>query len=954
MPNASQPLRRLLVLLPLAAALARPSLAQTGDVDRRRDCVHLQLPVAEASAALAGWEKRSATEIVPAVDARLLNRLRALAHKRGIDATASAPLDRLERWTRVRTFGRDATAELAPFFGLELLEPVYRHWTASLPNDPLLASQTYVPLLGMSSAFDVVRGDQAPVLVGVVDAGTDWRHVDLRSNIFERPEEIEGNGVDDDSNGFVDDVRGWNFANDSNDPTGLPTTPLNAQHGTHIAGIIGAVSDNGIGISGVSWNARLLPVNVGTADPAADRSIDYAYEGLLYAAASGVDIINVSWGRSSGRWSDYEHDVLLAIESIGVLVVAAAGNQLELAPFYPAYYPSVLSVTRVGLDLTHHFSANHDTWIDLSAPGSRILSTVPGDAYGLLDGTSQAAALVSGIAALLCVQQPHWQPAQLRQQLRWTAADISAWNPGLELELGTGLVDPTAALTETPPGLEISQLRLASVDGGGLPTRGELVGVYFELHNHLQSSGSVRIELTNRHPSLLEVRDDFLIGAVAAGQTLTVQPGLLLWADDDAPIGELGDIVLQLQVDGRRVHQGFSVEPIPAHIELSGRGIEFTHTNNGRLAYLQPLRARDPGGRGIGRPGMLTQVQLGSLLVGVDGSRVADALSAPNNLQLFGDFRPPFVGSLELTPEGASSTFTDFLASPRVGVRVVQRSILFEDLRRGDAAISVYELTPSLGDWSGARAGLLIDFEMRQPGQPEHNRIHFDAQRALLWAEDESQTRELIGVCVLEAPGAVGWTWLRDLRPEADDGRPYLFDGADLSYSPSEAVLWYLLSRHEPSDASESAGVAGVLHCGPFDRTMGEPARLVVAWLMASDEAALAAAAGQAKQSWAFLREGLPILPAARLALLPNLPNPFNPRTEIRFTLDSQQRAQLLVFDARGRLVRNLLNQSLLSGYHRVTWDGRDDLGESVGSGVYRVLLRGVNESDQQSVVLVR
>jgi hypothetical protein len=135
---------------------------------------------------------------------------------------------------------------------------------------------------------------------------------------------------------------------------------------------------------------------------------------------------------------------------------------------------------------------------------------------------------------------------------------------------------------------------------------------------------------------------------------------------------------------------------------------------------------------------------------------------------------------------------------------------------------------------------------------------------------------------------------------------------------------------------------------------MGTQARLVVAWLMASDEGALFAAAAEARQSWAFLREGLPILPAARLALLPNLPNPFNPRTEIRFTLDAQQQARLLVFDARGRLVRNLLNQSLLSGYHRVTWDGRDDLGEPVGSGVYRVVLRGANESDQQPVVLVR
>jgi hypothetical protein len=154
----------------------------------------------------------------------------------------------------------------------------------------------------------------------VVDGGTDWRHEDLVGVSRGNPDEIEGNGLDDDGNGWVDDTRGWNFATDDADPTGLVSTPLSAEHGTHIAGVICADDTNGKGVVGISGGARLLAVNA--ADPEEDLIIAHGYEGILYAALSGADVINASWGRT-GRWSSFEADLLDAVEELGAVVVAA-------------------------------------------------------------------------------------------------------------------------------------------------------------------------------------------------------------------------------------------------------------------------------------------------------------------------------------------------------------------------------------------------------------------------------------------------------------------------------------------------------------------------------------------------------------------------------------------------------------------------------------------------------
>ena len=223
-------------------------------------------------------------------------------------------------------------------------------WTLADPNDPMFSNQTDLTHLRLPEAWDVVKGMDGDVVIAIVDGGGEWRHEDLRANVWTNENEIPGNELDDDNNGFIDDVHGVNFANGDdhdNDPTGLPGTPGSANHGTASAGAAGAVSDNGVGISGTAWNAELMHINAGCMEH--DEFICHGYEGIVYAAVNGADIINASWGGlgGTGEITRLLDESLDFVTDMGALVVAAAGNDNlsnDVYSTYPARHPRVLSV----------------------------------------------------------------------------------------------------------------------------------------------------------------------------------------------------------------------------------------------------------------------------------------------------------------------------------------------------------------------------------------------------------------------------------------------------------------------------------------------------------------------------------------------------------------------------------------------------------------------------------
>ena len=277
----------------------------------------------------------------------------------------------------------------------------------------------------VDAAWSVTTGDPG-VVVAVIDTGVDQSHPDLAANTWVNPgEDCDGcrtDHVDNDGNGYVDDWRGWDFINGDNNPAD------DQGHGTHVAGTIGAVGNNGVGVVGVNWNVRLMGLKFLGSDGSGTTAD--AVSAILYAAANGADVLNNSW--AGGDFSQSLLEAIQFADARDSLFVAAAGNDgtdNDSAPTYPASYdvPNVLAVAASDSNDRHAFFSNFGKQsVDVSAPGVNIYSTWPGGSYQYASGTSMAAPHAAGIAALVEAAQPGASDVGVKTLLLRTADPIAA------------------------------------------------------------------------------------------------------------------------------------------------------------------------------------------------------------------------------------------------------------------------------------------------------------------------------------------------------------------------------------------------------------------------------------------------------------------------------------------------------------------------------------------------
>lgn len=334
-------------------------------------------------------------------------------------------------------------------------EPNYILSINRVPNDPKFSELWALENNGQSGglagadisaaqAWDISTGSEQ-VLVGVIDTGVDYTHNDLAPNIYTNPGEdawsdpfdpTTGNGVDDDGNGKIDDWKGWNFIDQSNNPYD------DNMHGSHCAGTIGAVGNNNIGVTGICWNVKIMPLKF--LDAYGNGSTSAAILAITYASDMGVQILNNSYG-STEESTPLKEAIEYANER-GVLFVAAAGNDgtnNDLSPHFPSNYevPNIIAVAASddgdqraiwgdsggGGDDCGFICASVNAatpgsnygfeTVDLFAPGKNILSTIPGDGYSKLSGTSMASPHLAGAAALVLSTNSSLSTSQLKQVL---------------------------------------------------------------------------------------------------------------------------------------------------------------------------------------------------------------------------------------------------------------------------------------------------------------------------------------------------------------------------------------------------------------------------------------------------------------------------------------------------------------------------------------------------------
>lgn len=352
--------------------------------------------------------------------------LRVITRLSRIDVWVLQPIDP-RRPIELADLARDPAVAWA-----ELNGEVYAHTLA--PNDYWYAPKQapYFELLGLPAAWDWTRGSTQPI--AFVDTGVDLTHPDLINKLWQNPAETPGNDLDDDGNGYIDDVTGWNFVNNNNQPHSTST------HGSHVAGIAAADTNNGQGVAGVSWQARIMPLraladnNTGT--------ITNTAAAIIYAADNGARIINLSLGTTMP--SNTLAQAVSYAQSKGCLLIASAGNDGFPSIEYPAALPGVMAVGASTPSDARWSNSNYGPEIDVVAPGVQIFSTARYQDYALLDGTSMSTAFVSGLADLIWSLQPAWTADEVAHTIASTAHDIAA--PGWDAYTGWGRIDAYRAV----------------------------------------------------------------------------------------------------------------------------------------------------------------------------------------------------------------------------------------------------------------------------------------------------------------------------------------------------------------------------------------------------------------------------------------------------------------------------------------------------------------------------
>ena len=437
-----------------------------------------------------------------------------------------------------------AVAELQRDASVVYAEPDYKVAIFATPNDPYYSStgawgQPYPDMWGLyaikaAQGWDGTTGGSSVVLA-VVDTGVDYNHPDLAGRIWTNTDEIADNGIDDDNNGFVDDTMGWNFTDDSSDPRD------GFGHGTHCAGTIAAATNNGLGVAGINWSGKIMPVK--GLDDGGGGYDSWLANAMRYAAENGAEVMNNSWG----GWgpSQVLQDAVNHCTGLGCIVVAAAGNSADDAQYYsPAGLRNVVCIAATQYGDTKADFSNYGTRIDVAAPGVDILSLraantdmygdgshTVGNDYMRADGTSMACPHAVGSLGLLVAAHPTWSTAQIVGQLVGTADGIDGLNPYFVDQLGLGRINLQQALTGSPTRKRMVlmgyQVDDSAGDGDGQPDPGERIELIVTVKHLTGTSPTVTATLSSTDPYVTIITPSASLGDLTGWRTVNNASGPL-------------------------------------------------------------------------------------------------------------------------------------------------------------------------------------------------------------------------------------------------------------------------------------------------------------------------------------------------------------------------------------------------------------------------------------------
>ena len=668
--------------------------------------------------------------------------------------------------------------------GIEYAVAYPQAYHLQVPNDPEAqltgGAQNYLEVIQVYEAWDLTTGDTTMV-VAILDSGTDLHHPDTEGQVAINYDDPI-NGLDDDDNGYTDDYYGYDLADMDED-----VSMDGDSHGIRVAGMSSATTNNGLGMAGVGYECRYLPVKVFSSE---DGMFLQGYEAIVYAADQGAQVINLSWGGTTESNAFVIDLINYAVEERDAVLVAAAGNTAEQLDFYPA---SVANVLSVGASNDQDEKASFATWgpfIDLLAPGENVYTLDGGDSYRERSGSSFSAPLVAGAAALLRTYRPELNAKQVMQQLRVSADDIYAIgsNSSYAYMLGSGRLNVVDALVDSTLTAVRMENPAYTTSSGPFVHFDDTLYITGEFTSYLHPWTNGSVTLTTSSPYVTLIDSVFSMAELGTLQTCENDTLFKVYLHPDLPATT--DILFRLEYSGDNYtdYQHYRITSENPWITVTNGMLRITVGNQGNLGYFEDVRSK-----GIGWTWNGTQLMDHfGVVLGVDSSRTADnavsSIAEPQRSQDFTAETRIRRYSNSRAGMDARSWFLegDSVADP-LGIKIQQRWLTDGSASKSPWMVGEYRLVnPTDTVITGLNFGWLADWNVLDE---ENNVAGYDTLGQLAYVSDTTYN-QLVGVA---------WLGTDSMRFNALDWDDLHGNEADTDSLLSAADKYQLLTTDAPN-----------------------------------------------------------------------------------------------------------------------------------------------------------
>ncbi|MCK4661226.1 MAG: S8 family peptidase [Bacteroidales bacterium] len=689
------------------------------------------------------------------------------------------------------------------FNSLEIIEYAQAHFLPELlevPDDNYnVSNQYYLENIMAYQAWDISKGD-TNIIIGIIDTGVDIDHEDLIDNIkYNYNDPI--NGIDDDNDGFTDNFRGWDLGENDNNPQSNAN-----HHGVGVSGIAAATTNNSTGISGVSYNCKFLPVKISDEE----GNLTMSYEGIVYAAEHGCNIINCSWGGTNKN--PYGQDIVnYATYNKNCLVVAACGNNGDESVFYPASFENVISVAATDVNDIKWTGSNYGIYIDISAPGSNIYLTKNDNSYGSGWGTSYASPIISGSAAIIKSFYPQLTALQIGELLKVSTdiIDTITENISYSEKLGSGRINLYKALTNSfKPSVKFNDVDIIYQNDYLLPN--DTIIITGTFNNYLSQVSNTTISLSCESPNIEFINNSFYIDTLKELETITNKNNpFIIKILPEILFNEKISINIYSSPINYLYNQFVDFIANKTYINFETSQIQTTVTSNGRIGYNDFYNNEGVGFIYKDKGNFLYEA---GIIVGNSTENVVSCIKGDNDFTIISKINK--INDSLYYDFHYQSIFDDSLAEDNeMNINIILDTYAWDDEENSNFVIINYKIINKNNyDIENLFTGIFADWDIIDANR---NKIDFDEEHNLSYTYSNLSDIFYTGIKLLSNT---------PVKHYAIDNIQGGNGGVDITNGFSTEEKYFVLTnnRHNAGGLFDGNDVADVLSTGPISIAVGD------------------------------------------------------------------------------------------------------------------------------------